>query len=160
MADEPTSDVMQPSLPNDLGHCVTAVVNAVDKVIDEEVEPFGISSLEFAMLRMCLETGGTTARDLTALLPVDASRISRTVEMLVNKGFISRRRSSEDRRIVRLELTEEGIDVTADLIRRVEDRNAVLVAGVTLKEINGFFATSQKIIANFAAEEAAKAALS
>ncbi len=159
MADEPTNHVMQQFLPNDLGYCVSAVVNAVAKVIEEEVEPFGISSLEFAMLRMCRETGGTTARDLTVMLPVDASRISRTVDMLVNKGLMGRSRSREDRRVVRLELTEEGIDVTEDLIHRVEDRNAVLVAGVTSKEINGFFATSQKIIANYAAEEAAKAAL-
>ena len=158
MTDEPTSDALPQSLPTQLGHCVTAVVNAVAKVIDEEVEPFGISSLEFAMLRICFEIGGTTARDLTALLPVDASRISRTVEMLVNKGFIHRRRSREDRRIVRLELTEEGDDVTQDLIQRVEGRNAALVAGVTSEEINGFFVTSQKIIANFAAEETAKAA--
>ena len=90
------------------------------------------------------------------LMPVDASRVSRCVEKMVNMELISRRRLRNDRRFVRLELTDTGAELTLDLIAKVEARQSALLSNVTGGEMDGFIATSRKIATAFAAEEAAR----
>ena len=51
---------------------------------------------------------GICAKELTEILRVDKSSISRSVEELVQKGYVNREPSSEDRRSVVLSLTECG----------------------------------------------------
>ena len=46
------------------------------------------------------------------MLPVDASRVSRIVTAVVDRGLLVRRRLPEDRRVVMLHLSEEGRDLT------------------------------------------------
>lgn len=145
-----TSDRAGSEQPNDLGSCVTALANEVSKAMEEEVKPFGINPIEFALLRTCRFTGTTTARDLDTVLPVDRSRISGIVDNLVERGFVQRRRSRADRRVVRLQLTGEGKELIDDLIQRVDARNSAMLAGVTPAEMSSFISTTRKVLANCA----------
>ena len=136
--------------PDDLGSCVTALVNVITKAMAEEVEPFGVTPVEFALLRMCMLTGTTTGTDLAVLLPIDGPRISRVADKLVGQGMITRRRSRTDRRVVHLDLTREGKELTADLVQRVDARNAAMLEGVTQGEMSDFISTTRKVLANCA----------
>ena len=51
---------------------------------------------------------GISVKELAEILRVDKSGISRGVEELVQKGFVNREPSREDRRSVALSLTEKG----------------------------------------------------
>ncbi len=51
---------------------------------------------------------GISVKDLASILKVDKSGISRSVEELVQKGFVIREPSQEDRRYVILSLTKKG----------------------------------------------------
>ena len=140
----------------DLGTYVTSLANSVSKRIGGLVAPYNLTTLEFTILRSCLQRGECTATQLAELLPVDASRISRVVNGLVDRQLLRRRRLRNDRRVVKLKLTEEGEMLTSKLHQRVQEYDASLTEGVSEADMNAFAATVFKIAANSAALEKLK----
>ena len=124
------------------------LMNAVEKGIAAEVETHNLTSIEFNLLRACMDIGECTATQLAVLLPVDASRISRIVNGLVNKGLLQRQRQTYDRRVVMLRLTDEGYTLTENLNQRVQNYDNRLMEGVTEEEMRAFVAITQKILSN------------
>ena len=140
----------------DLGTYVTSLANSVSKRIGGLVAPYNLTTLEFTILRSCLQRGECTATQLAELLPVDASRISRVVNGLVDRQLLRRRRLRNDRRVVKLKLTEEGEMLASKLHQRVQEYDASLTEGVSEADMNAFAATVFKIAANSAALEKLK----
>ena len=136
--------------PADLEECVAGLVNAVDKGLASEVAPYGLTPLEFSLLRHCLEEE-CTATHLARVLPVDGSRVSRLVTGLVDKGLVRRRRLRRDRRIVMLRLSEEGRELTTDIVEKMKIYDAILTEGIDEEEMRVFMSVSSRIIANHAA---------
>lgn len=140
--------------PADLEACVAGLVNAVEKGMAKEVAPYGLTSLEFGLLRICLEDDQEhTATQLAQVLPVDGARISRVVTELVDKGLLRRRRLRNDRRVVMLRLTEEGRELTSRVLESMKLYDARLTEDVGEEEMRVFMAVTFKIIANHAAIE-------
>lgn len=158
-------DAQQPDDPGrgddrpavDLAAGVSDLVKAVDRGISKEVSPYDLTSLEFNVLKICLEEEGErTATQLARALPVDGARISRLVSGLVDKGLLRRRRLRSDRRVVMLSLTEAGRALTAQAVRSVRRYEAGLLEGVGEAEAQGFLAVIARIVANHAAMEGAE----
>ena len=141
-----------PSPPVDLETCVAGLVNAVEKGMAQEVSPYGLTPLEFNLLKNCLE-GECTATQLAQVLPVDGARISRLVTGLVEKGLIRRRRLRDDRRIVMLRLSEEGAEMVAHIVSSMEHYDAMLTEGVGEEEMRVFVSVAAKIMANYAGSQ-------
>ena len=133
----------------ELAACLAGLVNVVDKGTAAEVGPYDLIPLEFNLLRACMEKGECTATQLAEELPVDASRISRVVNRLVEMDLLRRRRLREDRRVVMLSLTEEGTELTEQVHERVQIYEARLMEGVTDEAMRVFMDTAFKIISNY-----------
>ena len=149
MLDEPALESRAPTA-DDLSRCVSELVNAVARGIERKLQPWGFSALEFTILRLCYQAGSTTVTSLAAAIPVDSGRISRVVNNLYNKGLIKRERMVSDRRVVQLQLSDDGLTTVPLLLQLIEDYNNMLIAGISLKEMTQFISTSHKIVANHA----------
>ena len=149
MKERPHEEPWAP-IPDDLGGYVAGLVNAVEKGTEAQLAPYAIVPLEYAILSHCLAKGTTTVTDLARYLPVDAGRISRTVEKLYQRGLLARQRLKVDRRVVRLRLTEEGQRLAPELVQRVMAYNAMLAEDVTRAERDAFMAAYHKIMRNYA----------
>lgn len=136
--------------PADLEACVAGLVNAVDKGMAVEVAPYGLTSLEFSLLRHCLEEE-CTATHLAQILPVDGSRVSRLVTGLVEKGLVRRRRLRSDRRMVMLRLSDEGRELTSRIVESLKSYDALLTEGIGEEEMRVFVSVASRIIANHSA---------
>lgn len=128
---------------------MAALVNVVAKGMADLVAPHMLIPLEFALLRLFLAQEEWTTTELAQALPVTASRISRIVTKLVNRGLVRRRRLHDDRRVVMLSLTEEGRTLTLELHRRVQAHDARLSEGVSEEELAALASATSKIVANF-----------
>ena len=135
----------------ELAACLAGLVNVVDKGTAAEVGPYNLIPLEFNLLQVCMERGECTATQLAEVLPVDASRISRVVNRLVEMDLLSRRRLRDDRRVVMLTLTEHGQELTSQVHERVQLYEARLMEGVTDEAMRVFVDTTFKIISNYEA---------
>jgi|HigsolmetaAR204D_1030405.scaffolds.fasta_scaffold17733_2 DNA-binding MarR family transcriptional regulator len=67
-----------------------------------------LNSTEFIVLKVIHENGPLKASDISKTIEVSASHITAITDSLVEKGFITRKRSEVDRRRVELEITEKG----------------------------------------------------
>jgi DNA-binding MarR family transcriptional regulator len=68
----------------------------------------GMTSSEFMVIRLIEDQGALKASEVSKLMEVSASHITSVTDSLVEKGFITRQRSSEDRRVIELALTDDG----------------------------------------------------
>lgn len=76
---------------------------------DKRLAPLEISSAQFIVIAMLAASSGVmSASDLCKGISYDAGAMTRMLDRLESKGLIRRNRSTEDRRLMHLELTEEG----------------------------------------------------
>lgn len=111
--------------PDDsVAYLMRRVLDNLKVEVDRELEPQGLTHAQWVpMYKLSLGLASTGA-ELSAACMLDAGAMTRTLDRLEAKGLIRRERSAEDRRVVNLELTEEGRAATA------------LIPGVLCKVLN------------------------
>ena len=149
--DSPNPQTRSPAPP--LGGWVAGLANAVERGLAKELAPYQLTPMEFNLLRFCLIEQGEeiTATQLAQMLPVDASRVSRIVTAVVDRGLVVRRRLPEDRRVVMLRLSDEGRDLTVRALGSMDAFVARLMIGVSEDDIQVFVSVFDRMVANHAA---------
>ncbi len=133
-----------------LGPCVNQLVNALSRGTAQIAADNDLTHIDYALLRLFLEVEEWTTTQLARVVPLAPSSISRTVNKLVYRGFIQRRRLLSDRRIVILTLTEAGTAVTRELYGRVQAFEAGLCQGVGEHEIAVLMSVTSTVMSNYA----------
>jgi DNA-binding MarR family transcriptional regulator len=76
---------------------------------DKRLAPFELSGAQFAVIAsLAAGSEPKSAADLCKGISYDAGAMTRMLDRLESKGLLRRRRSADDRRLVHLELTDEG----------------------------------------------------
>ena len=136
----------------DLRGSVDGLLTAFYQGAAREAARYNLTTPEFNLLSACLRREEEcTATELARILPVDASRISRMVTILVDRGLLKRRRLPDDRRVVMLSLTEEGVEMTSQILQSINQNNARLLEGIDRDEIRVFASVVSRIVANHTA---------
>jgi DNA-binding MarR family transcriptional regulator len=88
-----------------------AQMSALDEALakDPDLSPLEISAAQYIIISVLAKRGVDSAAQLCKDLSYDAGAMTRMIDRLEAKGLISRRRCPEDRRLVKLELTEAGL---------------------------------------------------
>lgn len=119
-----------------IGPLIGRVRSVMLSRLDAELQPFGITGMQFAILKNVAEDTAGTAADLCRLLHYDTGSMTRLLDRLEEKGLIRRERSKDDRRVVSLRITGPG--------RAVLPRLRDSAAGVIQRMLTGFSATEVK----------------
>jgi MarR family transcriptional regulator, multiple antibiotic resistance protein MarR len=87
-----------------------AQMSALDQALaqDPDLAPLEVSASQYIIISVLAKRGVDSAAQLCKDLSYDAGAMTRMIDRLEAKGLISRRRCPEDRRLVKLELTEAG----------------------------------------------------
>ena len=131
-----------------VGYLMRRVVNGIAQGVDRRLESVGLTNAQWVpLLKLHLGHAATVA-ELARGCQVDAGAMTRMLDRLEAKGLIRRVRSTEDRRVVNIELTADGVQAA----RRIpavlcEVQNAHL-AGVSRTEWQALKATLQRMIEN------------
>ena len=101
---------------------------------------------EFIVLRILNRTNKEMVSRVANELDVSNSHITAVTEKLINKGFVTRSRSTSDRRVVYLEITEQG----KDLVAKMEDAKKQYLqerfSTLSEDEMNVMISISKKLI--------------
>jgi DNA-binding MarR family transcriptional regulator len=111
----------------------TEMLAALDKALeaDQELSALEISSAQFIVIAaLALSESAKSASDLCKGISYDAGAMTRMIDRLESKGLIQRSRRADDRRVVYLELTEEG--------HRAFPRMRMVSMGVVNRFLRGF----------------------
>ncbi len=109
--------------------------------LDAELAPFGLTGMQFAILKHLSDGVAGTAADLCRLLHYDTGSMTRLLDRMEEKRLIRRRRSKDDRRVVSLRVTSAGRTV----LPRLRDSAARAVQ----RMLTGFSAAEIKDLRNF-----------
>src|SRR6202158_4960156 len=88
-----------------------AQMSALDQALaqDPDLAALEISAAQYVIISVLAKRGVDSATQLCKDLSYDAGAMTRMIDRLEAKGLISRRRCPEDRRLMKLELTEAGL---------------------------------------------------
>ena len=100
-----------------VGGLLSRVKANLAEALDVELAPFDISVAQYVIL-VNLAHGADSSSDLCKSVSYDPGAMTRMLDRLERKKLITRVRSSEDRRVARLALTEEGKAVYPKLVER------------------------------------------
>jgi len=94
-----------------IGRLIADVSGRLLAAFDDELTGLGITGAQWVIL-MRIATGcGSTAAELCRFSRYDTGSMTRMLDRLEEKDLIRRIRSSTDRRVIHLELTEAGHDL-------------------------------------------------
>lgn len=93
-----------------IGYLITGVRTRMMQEMDASLAPFGLTAAQFIILRRIAEGVATTAAELCRVLEYDTGSMTRMLDRLEEKSVIVRERSSDDRRVVNIQLTEQGAE--------------------------------------------------
>jgi DNA-binding MarR family transcriptional regulator len=96
-----------------LNELLITVFNTILKIEEAALKDFA-DNLSMTEVHTLAAIGTGTARNMTEVandLLINVSTLTSAIAKLVAKGYVRRFRSQEDRRVVRIELTEPGIKI-------------------------------------------------
>jgi DNA-binding MarR family transcriptional regulator len=104
---------------DNIGYIIKTVHASINRMIDHGVAPLGLTAMQWKPMVLISHRGIDTPAELARAVGVDTGAMTRTLDRLEAKGFLTRQRSLSDRRVVKLELTASGHDVVADILPAV-----------------------------------------
>jgi DNA-binding MarR family transcriptional regulator len=91
-----------------VGYLMKRIMLSIVYQADKRLDAHGLTSAQWGPLMRIRTTGSATVAELARWLQVDAGAMTRLLDRLEKKGLCKRVRSTEDRRVVQVELTPEG----------------------------------------------------
>jgi DNA-binding MarR family transcriptional regulator len=91
-----------------IGYLLKQVRNALDRAVDSEMAEHDLTGVQWGPLLMIDHGMGTTAAELARIGCVDTGAMTRMLDRLEAKGLLRRSPCPKDRRVMQLELTDEG----------------------------------------------------
>lgn len=91
-----------------VAYLMRRILNAGSLEIERELEPSGLTNAQWVPLYKLYTGSAATVAELARECQLDAGGMTRLLDRLETKGLLRRARSSDDRRVVNLELTPQG----------------------------------------------------
>lgn len=133
------------NLERDLEMSLRRLFRTLRKGLNEVYSDY-IPSNEFAVLQTLFIQSPLMASEIANELKVSSSHITAVTDRLVGKNYIQRVRSDSDRRIVYLEITEDGREIA----KKMDDiKNRYLgekFSNLTDEEMKRMIASSTKLL--------------
>ncbi len=98
-----------------VGYLVNRLAQTVTREVDRRMLDLGLTDAQWKPLLLLHQGGCSTAADLSRSACHDTGAVTRLIDRLEAKGLVKRLRSAEDRRVVNLELTDEGELLAAEV---------------------------------------------
>ena len=96
-----------------VGYLMRKVLSSILSQADAQLAPHDVTYVQYLPLYKLLCGDCNTVATLSRDLEIDAGAITRALDRLEAKGLVRRERSTADRRVVHLALTDEGRAVAA-----------------------------------------------
>ncbi len=113
-----------------VGFLMRKVLGSVLAQVDAQLSAYDMTYVQWLPLYKLVMKEGNTVAGLARELHIDPGAMTRSLDRLEGKGLVRRERSTEDRRVVHLVLTDEG--------RKVARKVPTVLAAVLNGHLRGF----------------------
>jgi DNA-binding MarR family transcriptional regulator len=121
--------------PDDsVGYLMRRIISLVGQGIERELEPAGLTNAQWVPLLKLYIGSASTVAELARVCDLDAGSMTRLLDRLEAKQLCRRVRSSDDRRVVNLELTDAGRAAAKEIPAVLCGVQNALLAGFSAEE--------------------------
>ena len=137
----PASPLQPPEEGLSVGFLMGRARASLLSALDQQLAPFGLTGMQFGVLKHLSAGSARTAADLCRFMHYDAGSMTRILDRLEEKGLLRRERGREDRRVVFLRVTPTG--------RTQLPRLAAVAVRVLEAHLAGFGAAEIEALKNY-----------
>jgi DNA-binding MarR family transcriptional regulator len=116
--------------------------------VDQAFEPRGLTNAQWIPLFKLHRGEASTVAELARECQLDTGAMTRLLDRLEAKGLVTRVRSSEDRRVVNLELTREGREAAKEIPGVLCKVQNAFLQGFTQEEFHQLKDLLRRVLAN------------
>jgi DNA-binding MarR family transcriptional regulator len=131
-----------------VGYLLRQLRSALDRVIDAEMDEHDLTGVQWGPLLMLHLDMGTTAAELARIACVDTGAMTRMLDRLEAKGLLRRSPCPNDRRVVQLELTPEGVRLCREIPYGLARVNNAMLRGFTRDEFEALKDFLRRMLSN------------
>lgn len=104
----PVSAFENLKLGNQLCFALYAATNAITRAYRSRLSEVGLTYPQYLVMMVLWQTDGVPVKTLAQQLQLDSATVTPLLKRLEAAGFVRRQRSSEDERVVRIHLSDQG----------------------------------------------------
>jgi DNA-binding MarR family transcriptional regulator len=131
-----------------VGMLIKQVQSSLTRMMDDRVSPLGLTAMQWRPMVMIRYLDINTPAELARQTHVDTGAMTRTLDRLEAKQFITRHRCPDDRRVVRIALTEAGNDVVERILPAVAATLNAHLQDFSKAEVDTLLGLLQRMLAN------------
>jgi DNA-binding MarR family transcriptional regulator len=139
---------------NSVGYLMRRIVTAVSQEAERQLEGVGLTHAQWMPLYKLSLGHGSTVAELARGCQLDAGGMTRLLDRMEAKGLCRRVRSSEDRRVVNIELTPEGREAAKHIPVALSNVQNRYLAGFSEADWRTLTGLLQRILENVEASTA------
>lgn len=145
----PPLDPREYQLGESVGYLISRVKSTLSNLVTQRsMAELGITSQQGSILFMVASGKCLLAAELAREYGIDASAVTRLIDRLEKRGLLTRVRSNEDRRVVRLALTPEGEAIAARMPAIFTGVLDSLLGGFTAEEVGFLKNMLRRVLVN------------
>jgi len=119
---------------------------------NKKMREFNIGKHDVRVLKVINANEGISQNNICSIINEDKITVSKAVKNLEQNGYIEKRKDSDDKRITRLFMTEEGINKREHLLEILNYLNNTLVKDLSDEEVDYFNKILKKVSKNISKE--------
>jgi DNA-binding MarR family transcriptional regulator len=131
-----------------VGYLLRRLVTSIKAEADKRLEPHGLTNAQWEPLYKLKKSHACTVAELARVMQTDPGATTRMLDRLEAKGLCKRVRSTEDRRVVNLELTAEGDDAADKIPGALAEVMNAHLAGFSKTEWQALLGYLRRMLAN------------
>jgi DNA-binding MarR family transcriptional regulator len=136
------------ALEESVGSVLKGVVGSITTQVDRRLVDHDLTHAQWVPLFKLAHGECSTVAELARTLQSDPGAMTRALDRLEAKGLVARVRSSEDRRVVNLELTDAGREVAAVVPAVLAEVLNLHLAGFSKEEWRALLGMLKRMRAN------------
>ncbi|XDD47904.1 MarR family winged helix-turn-helix transcriptional regulator [Leptospira sp. WS39.C2] len=130
--------LLEPShLKSHLGYHLRVVSNEVSHTFAKKLTSFDVTVAEWVILReMYSYDENTSPSNIAEITGLSRGAVSKLIDRLLQKGFVSREEGTIDRRYQEIKLTKHGKNLVPKLAKIADENDQTFFSCLTLSEKN------------------------
>ena len=135
-----------------LGYQVNQLARLLAQALAARIAPYGVVPGQFAQLLALFEQDGLTQRELCDWVRIEQATMANTLQRMQRDGLVRCVPDPDDRRRMRVYLTDQARAIEHDLVAAARSLNASATEGMTEAEITQYLELTTRVINNLEAD--------
>ncbi|MBP3886229.1 MAG: MarR family transcriptional regulator [Cellulosilyticum sp.] len=136
-----------------IGKLVSILHRKSQIYLDKRLNPFDITAAEVPVLLPLYHHDGTTQEELVVHTGLDKSAVTRTLQGLITKGYVTKEKDEKDLRCNRIYLTPSAFTIQKKIYEVLDDLNHIIMHNFDDEERTETYDLLERMVENIQGEK-------